>query len=245
LNPDKLIKILLIAISVTAILTTGMILVAWQLTAADRAQRQAALQTSRASKAGLPVFFDVPPFSLTDAYGSEVTNETMLGRVWVAQFFFSQCKGICPMTTARMKDVYDRVAGWESADQVVLLSFSVDPANDTPEVLQKYAVQAGADPQRWRFITGEKQALWSLSIDGFKLPVADAPENDVMPIIHSQKMALVDREGRIRGYYDPLAPDGRTELLLDLLKLSRGPVEVAPGPSMTYPGTPPTPVNPP
>src|SRR6202011_5908844 len=101
-----------------------------------------------------------------------------------------------------------------------LVSFSVDPEKDTQEVLRGYAEKLHAQPQRWDFLTGPKGAIYDLSKNGFKLGVSDGSEEAGVPV-HSTRMVLVDRHGKIRGYYDALAPDAVTKLLADTSHLLR------------------------
>jgi cytochrome oxidase Cu insertion factor (SCO1/SenC/PrrC family) len=103
---------------------------------------------------------------------------------------------------------------------VHLVSFSVDPEKDTPEVLRVYADKLRKEPQRWDFLTGPRAAIYSLSKDGFKLGVSDGSEEEGVPV-HSTRFVLVDRHGTIRGYYDALAPDAVTKLLADTNHLLR------------------------
>jgi protein SCO1/2 len=103
---------------------------------------------------------------------------------------------------------------------VHLVSFSVDPGKDTPDVLRKYADNLHADPKRWSFLTGTKSSIYKLAHDGFKLAVSDGSEAEGMPV-HSTRMVLVDRHGQIRGYYDAIGPDAITELVADTNHLLR------------------------
>lgn len=140
----------------------------------------------------------VPEFALVDQQAQPVTGADLDGTVWVADFIFTRCAGQCPMMTAQMSALQSRLAGLGG---VQLVSFTVDPATDTPAVLETYARQHGAEPARWRFLTGEQEAIWSLARNGFKLGVgADGTPEE--PITHSVRLVLVDQQRRIRGYYD-------------------------------------------
>ena len=101
-----------------------------------------------------------------------------------------------------------------------LVSFTVDPEKDTPEVLRVYAEKLHARPQRWDFLTGPRDAIHSLSRDGFKLGLSEGAEEDGGPV-HTTRFVLVDRRGMIRGYYDALAPDAVTKVLADANHLFR------------------------
>ncbi len=135
----------------------------------------------------------VPDFSLVDQQGRAVTRDDLKGQVWVADFFFTHCPAQCPMMTERMAKL-QRVL--PQGAPVKLVSITVDPEQDSPEVLAEYAKKYGAEEGRWIFLTGDKQAIIRLANEGFLLPAGDNP-ND-----HSLRLTLVDRSGRIRGYYD-------------------------------------------
>lgn len=141
----------------------------------------------------LPTLGEVTEFSLTDATGAPFTLTRLAGKIWVADFIFTSCAGICPVMTGNMSALHDR---FSSESGVEYLSVSVDPETDTPEVLANYAREHGADPQRWHFLTGPEDAIHRLAVEGFKVgSMGD-------PVFHSPHFILVDRAGRIRGYYD-------------------------------------------
>ena len=151
----------------------------------------------------LPVYSDVPDFELIERDGSTVRRADLEGRVWAADFIFTNCAGPCPRLSSHMADLQRAL---ESYPEVRLVSFSVDPERDSPEVLTRYAARYAADPERWLFLTGGKQRMYDLIAKGFLLAVDDgsvAPGGEPGPgiITHSLKFALVDRQGRIRGYY--------------------------------------------
>ena len=103
---------------------------------------------------------------------------------------------------------------------VHLVSFSVDPERDTPEVLRGYAEKLRAEPKRWDFLTGPKSAIYDLSHNGFKLAISDGNGEAGIPV-HSTRMVLVDRHGEIRGYYEATEADAVTKLLADTSHLLR------------------------
>ena len=164
-----------------------------------------------------PVMFQLPDgYALVDHRGEPFTPETMQGKVWVASFVFTTCPSTCPAVTRAMKDLRDRFE--RNGIDVELVSFSVDPEHDTPEVLAEYARNVGADTENWRFVTGEPEAVAQLIGQGFKLGVGDKEDQGggLYDIAHSTKLALVDERGGIRGYYgldpDPNVDGGLAEL---------------------------------
>src|SRR5712675_547679 len=126
------------------------------------ARRAPAIPTSQ--DPALPLFDPVPPFALTASNGAPVTNATFAGRVWIADFIFTRCTGACPLLSGRMLALQKALAG---RDDVRLVSFSVDPDYDTPEVLASYAKDHGADTSRWIFLTGARADLHELIGKGF------------------------------------------------------------------------------
>ena len=160
---------------------------------------------------GPRVLATLPEFVLADEQGRSVDLYDLHGTVWIAGFIFTRCDSICPLITAQMADLQRELAADPAAKAVRLVSFTVDPEVDTPEVLQAYARQHGADPARWSFLTGTRPAVRDLITQGFKLPVTDQP-GATTPIVHSQSLALIDGDGRVRGVWDALTDDGRKQL---------------------------------
>lgn len=172
-----------------------------------------------------PVLYTLPPFELTERSGEKVTLDGLKARVWVVGFVFTTCQGPCPMMTSQMYllqrrlDESPETAAAYEAGRVGLVTVSVDPEHDTPQVLSEYARLAHADASRWLFLTGERGAVWSLIRDGFKLPVAEDETSPAMPIMHSQRLVLVDGVGRIRGFYESLDEEARQALWRDVVKV--------------------------
>ena len=145
-----------------------------------------------------------PEFALVNQDGEHVNSDDYFGRVWVANFIFTQCKGTCPLQTEEMKKIQRHMKLSPHWKDLNIVSFSVDPEFDTPEVMSQYITDHNVDELHWDFLTGTRSELWSLIKSGFKLPVAEDSANTDMPIMHSTSVVLVDWEGRIRGYYDGL-----------------------------------------
>ncbi len=167
----------------------------------------------------LPLLGVVPAFELTDARGRPFTDRDVRDTVWVADFVFTRCPDVCPVLTSRMHDLQETLAHAQA--DVTLVSFSVDPAHDTPEVLQTYATAHRAGP-RWHFVTGPRDGVASLLRDGFHVAFADdGPPTG--PITHSDRFVLVDGALRIRGYYHGSDPDDLHRLAEDAARLARAP----------------------
>lgn len=160
----------------------------------------------------LPVFFDVPEFHLTAQDGQPFDSKVLTGRIWVADFIYTTCPGPCPRMTSQMHEVQSAIS--QLAD-VKLVSFTVDPARDTPPVLAGYAQEHGATAGRWYFLTGPVPALQTLDRDVFKLGNLDAS------LEHSTRFVLVDRHSRIRGYYETSEPGAIPKIVDDIHALAR------------------------
>jgi protein SCO1 len=157
-------------------------------------------------------FSTVAPFALTERSGRTVLREDLLGKPWVAAFVFTRCSGPCPKVTGTMRRLQDRLPK-ESAARLV--SLSVDPEWDTPEVLSEYANGVGADPERWWFLTGPEKTIDELILKSFLSPVERASGADVpvgIRVSHRTQLVVVDRSGRVRGFYA-----GESDADLDLI----------------------------
>jgi protein SCO1/2 len=166
----------------------------------------------------LPVLGTLPAFSLTTQASQPLTRADLEGHPWVAAFIFTRCAGICPAITSRMARLQHEVPAGTR-----LVSFSVDPRHDTPEVLARYARDFHAGPD-WLFVTGTQEALFSLAVAGFKLGASEVPPEQQAAggdgaFLHSSKLVLVDGGGQLRGYYDSADEAAVRRLLGDLRRL--------------------------
>jgi protein SCO1/2 len=141
----------------------------------------------------LPILGMVPEFALTDTSGSVFESRQLAGKVWVADFIFTRCAGPCPLLSSKMATLQTAFAVHPDFH---LISISVDPERDTPEVLLEYAKRYQANPQSWTFLTGKNAEIQNLLVKGLKIG------SDEEPIYHSTRFVLVDGVMRIRGYYD-------------------------------------------
>lgn len=164
----------------------------------------------RASK--FPVYGTVPHFTLTDSYGRPFNSDSLKSKVWVADFIYTNCPGPCPRMTSQMHQVEKKIKG---EDDVRLISFSVDPARDTPPVLLDFAQRFGGPTGQWFFLTGTPETLHQLARNVFKV-------GDLINVMdHSTKFMVVDKKGQIRGYYSTFDPQGITALVDDVNALRR------------------------
>ena len=172
----------------------------------------------------LPVLGQVPAFSLIDSNGQPLSQAQLAGGVWVADFIFTHCPGVCPVLSAQMAKL-QHALNRPDAELVRLVSFSVDPANDTPEVLRAYAERFGAQQERWLFVTGRRDALYALIGQGFHLAVAERPEGENTDgeglITHSDRFVLIDRNLQIRGYDHGTDQESVQKLLQDIAVVAK------------------------
>ena len=155
----------------------------------------------------LPEIGNIPQFEFTNSDGNTVTLDNLKGKVWVADFIFTTCTMACPMMTGNMNIVHKK---FKKNDNVRLVSISVYPEYDTPEVLKNYASQYDADTEKWLFLTGKEGAVKDIIRDGFKI----GDYEDI--IFHSEKFALVDKKGIIRAYYNGMKSEDMKQLKKDI-----------------------------
>lgn len=173
------------------------------------------MERSRAPE--LPILGNVPPFSLENRDGRKIGLADLEGKPFLVDFVFTRCPGACPVLSKRMAELSRELP----MDRVNLVSLSVDPEHDRPAVLEAYAAKQGA-PAQWYFLTGAKAEIYGLIRDGFKLLVDDSQlKSEGDPIVHSNSFVLVDRQGRIRGYYNAFDADALLLLRQDLARLLR------------------------
>lgn len=146
------------------------------------------------------MYGQVAPFRLTDQSGTAFGSQELSSRVWVADFIFTSCSGICPKLTTELRKLQRKLPS-----EIRLVSVSVDPKRDSPQKLLSYARSYGADFSNWSFLTGEPGEISGLVRKSFRLSLGEvqSPEE---PITHSSRFVLVDAEGRIRGTYDGVDP---------------------------------------
>jgi protein SCO1/2 len=161
----------------------------------------------------LEIFFDAPAFSLIDQNGQPITDQQLKGNVWVAMVFFASCPGVCPVMNSKLAKLQKTVPN----PDVKIVSISIDPEHDTPEMLRGYAEGYGADQSRWFFLTGKKEDLFATARG---LNLAAEPAHDGQPITHTQKMLLIDRENHVRGIYDSSSDDEMQQLAADAKMLA-------------------------
>lgn len=164
-----------------------------------------------------PVLSTLPDFALVDQGGAVVTKASLAGAPFVADFIFTRCPAVCPRLTARMKELHVELP---RSSRARLVSISVDPVHDRPQVLAAYAGRWEIRDPRWLFLTGDRDAVWNLIRTGFLLPVEEQAD-PLNPFLHSNRFALVDGEGRLRGTYEAFEDEAIARLLDDLAAVER------------------------
>ncbi|MFN0032289.1 MAG: SCO family protein [Flavobacteriales bacterium] len=164
------------------------------------------------------VYYTIPKFSFTNQQGSEVSHHQYEGKIFVADFFFTTCNSICPVMSSQMARLQARVKNEGLENEVMFLSHTVKPEEDTPEVLMNYANSIGADLTSWHFVTGNADDIYDLAQQGYMLTAfpSDTAQGGVF---HTDKFTLVDNEMHIRGYYDGTSTQSVDQLFDDLKTL--------------------------
>lgn len=162
----------------------------------------------------MPVLNYVRPFSFQNQYGKITTQKEVEGKVYVAEFFFTTCKSICPIMNRNMKTVFNE---FKNEKDFLILSHSVDPETDSAGRMKFYADSLGVNNANWLFLTGSKDSLYNAARVSYLL---DDPKNNSAKIadqfIHTQFFALIDKSGQVRKIYDGLKKEELNELKKDI-----------------------------
>jgi protein SCO1 len=158
------------------------------------------------------VYHRIGNFRFVDQDSTIITNETVRNKIYVADFFFTSCRTICPIMKTQMMRVYE---AFKDDPEVLLLSHTIDPDYDTVGLLHDYAERLGVKSDKWHFLTGQKDSIYYLAQTSY---FATAMEAEAEPdgFIHSGAFLLIDKQGRIRGKYDGTKEDEVNKLLKDI-----------------------------
>lgn len=163
------------------------------------------------------IYAEIPPFSFIDRYGQPFTDRDVAGKIIIADFFFTRCTTICPRMSINMQQLQLKLND-EAYKDVVFLSHTVDPENDTPAVLDEYAKKLEADPTRWKFLTGNAVDIYRMGNTGYLLSALE-DSTSAEQFVHDGRFVLVDKQKHIRGYYDGTTATGMNALAADLKML--------------------------
>jgi protein SCO1/2 len=167
--------------------------------------------TACSTSSRLEVMSQLHPFQLIAQTGQPFDSKSLEGHVWVADFFFTSCPGPCPLMSKKLGEIQKQTVDLPS---VKIVSFTVDPATDTPAKLTEYSKHFNADPARWFFLTGDEAKLNEIGRDQFKLNPVDGST------IHSTRFVLVDQHMQIRGYYSSDEAGFMPKLIRDIRGLA-------------------------
>tara|TARA_Y100000814_G_scaffold267951_1_gene222651 strand:+ start:1635 stop:2228 length:594 start_codon:yes stop_codon:yes gene_type:complete len=150
------------------------------------------IRTQKNNAQVLPILSELIDFRLIDQNGNQFIKDDLLGKFWIADFIFTTCAGPCPIMSNQFTELQSR---YSNANDINLLSISVNPEYDTPVILREYGERYSSDNEKWHFLTGEKEEIHKLAVEGFKIGSIEDP------IFHSTRFILIDNHARIRGYY--------------------------------------------
>ena len=165
---------------------------------------------------GKKEYHTIPDFELINQEGNSISTEDWSGKIVIVNFFFTHCPAICPKMTSSLKIV--QYAFRKDGNDILINSISIDPERDNPERLKSYAQKFSIDIHNWQLMTGDKKEIYKLARSGFMIVATDGdggPED----FIHSEKLVLVDKQKRIRGYYDGTNLNEVNNLIHDIKKL--------------------------
>jgi len=158
------------------------------------------------------IYHTIAPFSFVDQDSQRVTHHTLADKIYVADFFFTSCRTICPKMKTQMMRVYDSI---QNFDDVVILSHTIDPEHDDVPRLHEFASRLGVESAKWHFVTGEKDSIYNLAQTSyFVTAMEDSSEPD--GFIHSGAFLLIDKQRRIRGTYDGTSEEDVNRLIKDI-----------------------------
>lgn len=180
----------------------------------------------QASTSGVIVgeFREVADFAFTNQLGETLNLEDMKGKIWIANFIFTSCAAECLVLSSRLAELQMQLKGF---DDVAFVSFSVDPQTDTPERLRDYSDRWHADSERWNFLTGDSSEIDSLVLNSFLLPVTRNPiEAGKLlseSLIHTDRMAIVDKNGIVRAYVNGLSQGSASDVARIVMQIRQEP----------------------
>jgi len=164
---------------------------------------------------GDTVFHAVMDFSLLNQEGKTITQKDLQGKIYVADYFFANCKSICPKMSTQLERVQER---FKNEPSFLILSHSVDPLRDSVSALKQYAQLHGADSRKWFFLTGDKKQLYDLARHSY-LVTATQGNGGADDFVHTEQFALIDKEKHIRGFYDGTDPEAVNRMMVDIDQL--------------------------
>lgn len=180
-------------------------------------ERQPVIKTVNGQQVTDTVYHTVPPFKFVNQYGDSITDKSLDGKIYVADFFFVSCPSICPIMHRNMLPVYNE---FKDADDFSIISHTIDPTHDTVPVLKKYADALGISGNKWWLLQAERDYTYNLSKSYL---VTTPKEDEKEKFIHDGYFILVDKQKRIRGTYDGTDEKQVKQLVADIKVLRADP----------------------
>ena len=168
-------------------------------------------------------YHTIPNFSLVNQLGDTISQDTFKDKIYIADFFFTTCLTICPIMTWHMGAIQEAI---KDQEDVLLLSHSVTPERDSVSVLYQYGIEKGVNPKKWHLVTGPKKDIYDLARKSY-LVAKDEGGSGPFDLVHTENFVLIDKQKRIRGYYDGTDPAAIETLLEDLKVLQATYAEIA------------------
>jgi protein SCO1/2 len=168
-------------------------------------------------------YHTIPNFSLVNQLGDTISQDTFKDKIYIADFFFTTCLTICPIMTGHMGAIQEAI---KDQEDVLLLSHSVTPERDSVSVLYQYGIEKGVNPKKWHLVTGPKKDIYDLARKSY-LVAKDEGGSGPFDLVHTENFVLIDKQKRIRGYYDGTDPAAIETLLEDLKVLQATYAEIA------------------
>ncbi len=164
----------------------------------------------------LDTFHKISDFNLTNQDGNSITQETFTGKIYIADFFFTSCPGICPKMTNNMNMLQEE---FYTDDDVMLLSYSVTPEKDSVPVLKQFAISKGISSQKWHLLTGNQEDIYKLGRRDYFVEEDLGSEKDIKDFLHTENFILIDKNRHIRGIYNGINKTSINQLIADIKTL--------------------------
>lgn len=200
--------------SIAALIVFSMLLMACT---AKKEEKPLPVFGERYIENGDTIFHTIAPFQFVDQDSALVTNETFRGKIYIADFFFTSCRTICPIMKTQMLRVYDSL---KNDPDVLILSHTIDPEYDTVALLHDFANRLGVESSKWHFVTGVQDSIYKIAQTSY-FATAMADKNEPDGFIHSGAFLLLDKQQRIRGKYDGTKEEEVNKLIQDIKRLKK------------------------
>jgi len=161
------------------------------------------------------IYNTIPPFSFVNQNSDTVTEKIIDGKIYITDFFFTTCPTICPVMKRQMLKVYEKFKGNKD---VMILSHTIDPEHDTPQVLNTFAKDLGVTGNQWQFLTGSKEKIYEIGLKSYMV-VAKEDKSAEGGFLHSGAFVLVDKDKHVRGIYDGTTEEGTKRIIADIQTL--------------------------